>query len=47
MTKEYEKLNTLIEEIDRIERTYKPIGLVTLKLKYLRKDLRELESKNE
>ena len=31
-------------EIKRIEETYKPIGLVTLKLKYLYADLKALET---
>jgi len=33
-------------EIKRIEETYKPIGLVTLKLKYLYHDLKQMESSN-
>tara|TARA_R110002020_G_scaffold34137_3_gene104200 strand:- start:81 stop:209 length:129 start_codon:yes stop_codon:yes gene_type:complete len=34
-------------EIKRIEEKYEPIGLVTLKLKYLYGDLKQLESGND
>jgi len=33
-------------EIKRIEETYKPIGLVRVKLQYLHLDLRQLENGN-
>ena len=41
------KITELEDKIEHIENTYKPIGLVTLYVKFLKKDLKSLRAQEK